>query len=155
VPNRAPEVAIGAVEAALAYFFQKHPDAPFNESPAFGLEATDTSGKWDGRDDKAMRAFQLWANQSGKVGFPLPTNGQPDELSVKALHNITAADLSRDSGVKVPPPTNKPPVVVPPPTKPPVVTAGVGGDGGLLLIGGLGLAAVAMSGGGGGGRRRR
>lgn len=152
VPSGASQVAIAAAEAALAYFYQQHPDAVFVAgSPAYGLDPADHSGTWDPRDKTAMLGFQKWANDNpGKVGFPLPVTGEPDELSVKALQAITAADLSKATGTNVPAP---PPIIkttpTAPGTTPPITKAGVGGDSGLGLLLGAGLVLAVIAGAGG------
>lgn len=144
VPTNSTDVAIGAVETSLAYFFQMHPDATFlASSPAYGLDPADHSGTWDPRDKTAMLGFQTWANKNPQIiGFPLPVTGEPDTLSVKALQAVTAADLSKASGKNIPPPS------VPTGTTgtPPVTKAG--SDDGLLLLGLAGAALVVLGGSG-------
>lgn len=136
-PQGGDVVATAAIEISLAAFYQRHATelgtygAGSTLSPIFGTDPGDLAGVWNDRTKLAMQTFQRWANAHG-AATPLPTTGDPDQLSVNALQAQNAKDLQAATGVSIPlpplptvAPTSYTPVTYTPPaaTAPPAGTA--------------------------------
>lgn len=115
VATGASQLSAAAVEIMLGAFFQSHlgelrniDGAPL--SPVFGMDPPDLAGAWNDRSTAAMRTFQVWKNAQGGSSM-LPTNGQPDQLSVSALQAQVQYDVAHQASTAPVLPPVAPPVV--------------------------------------------
>lgn len=154
------QISTAVVQAELAVFFQKHPEANSGLTPAFGTLPADLSGVFDDRTRTAVAAFQRWFD-SRNPPTPIATDGLVDQATANALQATVTNDLNqaggdvitRTSGAALPPltpiPTTFPTITPPADTIGTVQVTGAApakkdeGGGGAVLLALLAAAALA------------